>query len=333
MHFHPLTDEHRAAWDADVAARAPDGGLLQSWAWGEFGRACGRTVIRLGGTDADGQFIAGWQMIRHLLPLRRAYLYAPRGLLPSSPDAVRDLLGAVRSAAVAQGAAFVRLDLTPHEDLTEYGYRRRPDSVQPAQELMVDLRPLEAGLLAAMKPKTRYNIHLAERHGVTVECLRGRAALGSAWQDCYRLMVQTAARQGIRLHPERYYHTMVAVLGAAGLLDLYLARFEGEPLAAALVAEFGGVATYLHGGSSEIHAERMAPYLLHWQAMGAAKARGANAYNFGGVSNDRAAWAGITRFKQGFSPDRDFITYGGGWELPVRRVEYVVYQIVRKLKR
>lgn len=332
MHFHPLTDEHRAAWDAAVAARAPDGGLLQSWAWGEFQRAEGRPVVRLGGTDADGRFVAGWQLIRHRLPLGRAYCYAPRALLPDQPEAARDLLAAVRAAALAQAAVFVRVDLAPRADLAAYGFRRRPHSTQPDQELIVDLRPSEAELLAAMKPKTRYNIRLAERHGVVVEHHGGRSALGHIAQDCYRLIALTARRQGIRPHPERYYRGMVAGLGDAGLLEVAVARRQGEALAAALVVTFGSVATYLHGGSADVGGELMAPHLLHWRAMRRARARGCRAYNFGGVSPDRAAWAGLTRFKQGFAPDRAFVTYGGGWELPVRRMEYAAYQSIRMLR-
>jgi len=31
--------------------------------------------------------------------------------------------------------------------------------------VIVDLRPTEDGILAAMKPKTRYNVRLAEKRG------------------------------------------------------------------------------------------------------------------------------------------------------------------------
>lgn len=331
MHVRLLTQEYQPAWDQAVSRHSADGGLLQSWAWGEFQRAYGRTVVRLGAVDTQGQATIAWQLVRHALPLRQHYLYGPRVALPSESADRADLLQAVVAAARTHGCVFARVDALLPEDFSTVGWHARR-SMQPAQELLVDLQPTPDELLAAMKPKTRYNIGLAQRHDVTVEHHGGRSALGHIWQDCYRLMSLTAQRQGIRLHPKRYYHQMVSVLGDAGMLEVALARRQGEVLAAAIVVTFGGVATYLHGGSGDAGAEWMAPHLLHWQAMLRARECGCSAYNLGGVSLTRPAWAGITRFKQGFSPQRSFLTYGSGWELPIRRVEYALYQTLQRLR-
>ena len=43
------------------------------------------------------------------------------------------------------------------------GLRKAADDIQPPATVIVDLRPDEERILAAMKPKTRYNVKLAEK--------------------------------------------------------------------------------------------------------------------------------------------------------------------------
>ena len=81
------------------------------------------------------------------------------------------------------------------------------------------------------------------------------------------------------------------------------AEHEGERLATALVVYFGDRATYLFGGSLPRRREVMAPYLLHFEAMRAARERGHRWYDLYGVSpadQPGHPWAGISAFKRKF---------------------------------
>jgi hypothetical protein len=69
----------------------------------------------------------------------------------------------------------------------------------------IDLRPSEAAILAQMRPKGRYNIGVARRHGVAI--VEDTSAQGLAdFQNIYR---ETATRQGVEAKPRDYFETLV----------------------------------------------------------------------------------------------------------------------------
>jgi len=316
-------------WDQYVASHAgPDGGLLQSWAWGEVQRSYGRPVRRLAAV-ADGRLAAAWQVMAHPLPLGQSYWYVPRpvgeqGAGSREQGFVRDVV----TFAKRVGAVFIRVDAGRDFRLGKLGFRKMPGAVQSQEELIVDVRQTADVLMSAMKPKTRYNIRVAEKHGVAVRSLPlNDEGLAQFWL----LACATAARQKIRTHPEPYYRAMFAVLSKAGSGHLLVAKHHDPPLAAALLAAHNGVLTYLHGGSAGKSSELMAPHLLHWQAIQLAQRLGCRTYNFGGVSSEQATWAGLTRFKHGFAPNTKFTRYGGLWERPIRQGWYGAYRIGHKI--
>jgi lipid II:glycine glycyltransferase (peptidoglycan interpeptide bridge formation enzyme) len=94
--------------------------------------------------------------------------------------------------------------------------------------------------------------------------------------------------------------------------ELLLAEYDGKPLAALFVARHGYRAFYLYGASSDEERNRMPTYLLQWEAMTWAKARGCEEYDLWGVPDEEEAvleagfetrhdglW-GVYRFKRGF---------------------------------
>jgi lipid II:glycine glycyltransferase (peptidoglycan interpeptide bridge formation enzyme) len=86
----------------------------------------------------------------------------------------------------------------------------------------------------------------------------------------------------------------------------------------------------------------MAPYLLQWQAIKDAKAAGCEAYDFGGIRTEgreriyafptRNSWAGITKFKTGFSPATKPIEFPGSYDIIINPVEYWMYRGIQKMK-
>ncbi|MDO8599272.1 MAG: peptidoglycan bridge formation glycyltransferase FemA/FemB family protein, partial [bacterium] len=202
-------------------------------------------------------------------------------------------------------------------------------ALEPEWTWRTSLDGTDDALLARMHEKHRYNVRLAERRGVGVRRqpapTMASGASATFGDDAWRLLQETARRQGISTHPRRYYETMLRELPQT---TLYIAEREDEALAAAIVAYHGDTATYLHGGSSHAHRQHMAPHLLHWSAMRAARDAGMRWYDWGGVQPQipdsrfqipNSTWSGITRFKQGFGgeavrhpPTRDLV-FRPGW--------------------
>lgn len=325
--------------------------FLQSEEWLRLQEATGRSTVRF----KDGDF--GANGIVHRLPLVGKYLYVPRGPVQNNLQSsifnfqknIKTLVGAARE----KGVKWVRVEPETEEMLEEikksvsYQVVRAPHDMQPREVFKIDITLPEDALLANMKPKTRYNIRLAEKHGVRVFETREEKYI-TAFLD---LITATSGRKGITAHPRHYYEKFFAVLPEE-MCRLFVAEYEGptstrenssstrggQVLAANMMIFFGDTATYLHGGSGDEHRDVMAPYLLQWEQIRAARARGYRLYDFGGVKTEApdSSWAGITKFKRGFSPATTPTSYSGTYDIILDSPGYLLYDALRhiqKLKR
>ncbi|MEY4745219.1 MAG: protein FemA, partial [Candidatus Parcubacteria bacterium] len=338
------------------------GGFLQSWGWSQFQEALGRQVFRFrvdrpgnrrGAEGAHEDTIAQFLLVYHGLPFGRRYAYVPRGPIVTAddgPEKAFDYLetctGALRETIRREGAVFARVEWpwpagkepVPYDQLSRWGFMP-VRAVQPADTAIVDLASPPQDLLSGMHPKTRYNIRLAERHGVAVrEANRDHAHLAQHDVDLFwRMLDETASRDKFHTHPKSYYATMLDVLSAKKSQGfrtrLMFAEHGGKAVAAAIIGEYGDTATYLHGASLGEYRRVMAPYLLHWSVMQDAKRRGFAHYDLWGVAptdDPDHPWAGITRFKTGFGGRR--VSYLGAWELPGGRFWYTLYRYAKRFK-
>ena len=286
--------------------------LLQSEGWERFQRALGRKTERVDGVLA----------IEVPMPFGMTYLYSPRTTFPfrhcEEPERRRgNLTSTAQTLAERAGVIFWRAESGGQVSgvrcqVSEPRVMRR--LVEPEWTWRTSLEGSDDERLAAMHEKHRYNVRLAQRHGVAVRVAASAKLQAASAPDVemfWSLLQETARRQGIQTHPRSYYETMLTTLPDT---KVYLAEHSAVPLAAAMVAYHGDTATYLHGGSSYEHRSLMAPHLLHWQAMREAKAAGMRWYDWGGIESGvvsresggarcdphASAWSGMTRFKQGF---------------------------------
>lgn len=342
MRVAAVTADQREAWDAFVR-RVPVGSFLQSWMWGEFQRASGLPVHRLAvWGDADA-LAAVCLMVERPLPLRRQFLYAPWGPVwdPALaaghlPEALLHLRRKLPDVLSARGV-FVRLEprlpesFPVRQELRKAGFSFPGRSIQPKDTSVVDLTRSDDDLLRAMHPKTRYNIRLARRHGVTVEEETGPGGV----QTFLTFAREVEQRGKFHYHRDQYYEVMRNVLVPAGMLKVLIARHQGLPLVAHLLLRFGDTVTYAHGASTAQRKHVMAPYLLQWEGMLRAKAEGAARYDLFGIAPPHAPathpWFGMSRFKQGFGGTEEH--YVGAMDLISDLPFYRLYEVGRSLRR
>jgi lipid II:glycine glycyltransferase (peptidoglycan interpeptide bridge formation enzyme) len=215
------------------------------------------------------------------------------------------------------------------------GLRKAADDIQPPSTVIVDLRPDEDGILAGMKPKTRYNVRLAEKRGVKVE--EGRATELGRWYELYR---ETSARDRIAIHALPYYRGLfesaadrVAAGHAAPAVRLLLARAGGTVLAGNIVLFWGKAAVYLTGASSGEQRNLMPTYALQWAAMKMARAAGCETYDLYGcppAADESHPMFGLYQFKTGFSPA--LTERWGTWDAPLARMPYAGYAAAERLR-
>ena len=323
-HGHALGAE---AWDR-LLLQQPEGNLLQSWHWGELQSRFGWTVERL--LVGDGRHgLCSLQRSATLFPGGAVY-YVPRGPAVAEPERM-PLLDALERRARAGGGMVLRIE--PNDRVGDEwpaffegrGFTPgRPVQPQATQLLPIDLEP--EALRAGFKPKTRYNLNLAERKGVTVSA-------GKDVTTFARLAADTARRQGIHLPDAAYYQAALDLFGPKDEVRLYLARHEGDVLAGMLVFRFGKTAYYLYGGSTDHKRELMPNYLLHWQAMLDFRALGCDTYDWWGVPEEPAPdhpWFGLYRFKTGFGGET--VRYIGLYERVLRAVPFAAERRLQQLK-
>ena len=314
-------------WD-DAIVHNPDGGqILQTRAWGEFKRGHGWTPRYLVGDHGRGG-VAILVLERRIPGLGRLW-YAPKG---PGVTSVAELHEAVRGVPAEAGAFCLKVEpeiadsAAARAELSRRGMRKARHDVQISRAtIIVDLRADEDRLLASFKAKTRYNIRLASRRGVTVEAVPLDQA---AIDTMYRLMQATRERAGFTLRSKAYFAGYWRLHEAAGQGQLFLASWQGSVLAGVFATFLGRKAWYKDGGSLKEHAGLMAPHLLQWEVMRWLRGRGVEQYDLVAVpARDRLAPQHplfcLYRFKSGFS---DEITeFVGTWDIPLQPRRYAIW--------
>lgn len=304
---------------------------LQSWQWGEFQRGLGRSVQRRI-WQRDNAIVAAATLIHQPLPITRGYGYVPKGPVVAGglwhdQELWQSLTQWLREQNAENGFIFTQIE-PPREDaamstqLSAFGWIKAP-ATQPVATQVIDLSLSEADLLAAMHSKTRYNIRLAERKGVTISW-HGSEQLPAFW----RLATETNRRESIRGFPLAYYEKMMAAFGQAA--QLVVATYSGKPVAINLIITIGDTVTYAHGASADADRNVMAPHLLQGETIRWAKAHRYRYYDFRGIAphdDPQHRWAGITRFKKGFGGLS--VLHIGAFDLVNRSLWYRLYRLYR----
>jgi lipid II:glycine glycyltransferase (peptidoglycan interpeptide bridge formation enzyme) len=322
-------------WD-EFAADRFQGHILQTRPWGALKARFGWSDLRVGLTEGD-ELVAGAQILLRRLPGGLGRLaYVPKGPLVDWADEgrVAHLMSALDQAARSRGA----IALTVEPDLPDesaHGERLRAagfhisslGAFQPRRTLVIDITPEEDDILLAMKSKTRYNIRLAGRKGVTVR--QGTEKDVSAFN---RLLAATADRADFGIHQPAYYEAAYRLFVPHGCARLLLAEVEGDPVAGLMVFALPRRSWYFYGASISAHREKMPTYLLQWEAMRWARSIGCATYDMWGIPDeDRETledqftrrsdglW-GVYRFKRGFGGD--LVRTVGAWDRVYAALRY-----------
>ncbi len=334
-----------------ITASLPDAHLLQTLQWAQVKSQVGwHAETRVWG-DPEYPDAAALILDRtiSLTPLgpKLQIMYLPKGPLLRDWGDV-GLRGRILDDLTAQarrnGAIFLKIDPdvpvgrgvpgTPQgyedpvgaavlEDLTARGFHVSDEQIQFRNTVLIDLSPTEDELLARMKQKTRYNIRLASRKGVTVR-IGTQADLGML----YQMYAETSLRDGFTIRGQEYYLNVWKTFIAQDepTCQPLIAEVDKEPVAAVMIFRFAGRAYYLHGMSSAIHRDKMPNYLLQWEAMKAAKASSCTTYDLWGapdIFDEFDLMWGVFRFKQGLGGE--VLRTMGAHDLPIRPTLYKMY--------
>lgn len=305
---------------------------LQSWEWGEFRRVLGQKVIRIGFFEKE-KLIDAFQVFFYKLPgLPFTIGYFPKGTLPNQ-EIIKSLLELGRK----NKAVFIKLE--PNVEIgskEEKKWRWKQLGLRPGKLIftkytsIIDLNKSEDELFNSFKNKTRYNIRLAQKHGVVVEEDNSQ----KTFNQYLKLMLETTQRQGFYAHDSKFHQTQWQFLQPAGISHLVVAKHKGKVLAAFLLFLFNKTLYYPYGASTREHKDFMAPNLLMWEAIRFGKNNGATLFDlWGGTSSEikeNDPWYGWHRFKMGYCPK--VIELVGAYDLILDPFLYKIYNFIDSLR-
>jgi hypothetical protein len=135
-------------------------------------------------------------------------------------------------------------------------------------------------MLARMRPKTRRDARKGLREGIRVE----RRNTPEALAEFYANYAELGRRKSIYVAPEGAFTRGIQTCLDAGVVELFVAAFEGETCTAAIVAVVGRPLYWLGATHPRASASRMPPsgQALHFEIMRDLAARGYGYYDLGG---------------------------------------------------
>jgi len=349
-------------WNS-IISNLPNPHFLQTYEWGQVKAKYGWTPLYAVWTKDQfsvfsdqssvtencqaAALILKKSVIRRGFAAKLSILYAPKGpLMDWENESLRKrVLDDLQSFAKKQGAIFLKLDpdvvlgtgvpdsegnvihsggQAVMSELKRRGWVFSADQIQFRNSVLIDLTTSEEAMLAHMKQKTRYNVRLAEKKGVTV-----RVGTLENLGMLYKMYAETSVRDGFVIRDEGYYQTVWTTFMQPGNLATcqpLIAEVEGQPVAAIFLFMFAGRAYYVYGMSRDAQREKMPTYLLQWEAMKRAKSAGCTVYDLWGapeVFDEGDSMWGVYRFKEGLGGE--VVRTLGAWDYAPNALWYKMY--------
>jgi lipid II:glycine glycyltransferase (peptidoglycan interpeptide bridge formation enzyme) len=304
---------------------------LQSWEWGQFRKATGTTVERLGFFE-KGKIKKGLQVTFHKVPkISRTIGYYPKGFMPEENQ-----LDALKQLGRKNQALFIKMEPnisqkvgvpSAHKQISQF--LEKHDSV-PGRPLftkytfVLDISKPEEELFAKLTSKTRYNVNLAAKKGVVIY----ENSTSEGMEQYIKILKETTSRQGFYAHGPEYFRKMWQELSKSGMIKIFQAVYQDKILASWIIFIFNDVIYYPYGASSREHRDVMASNLMMWEMIRYGKLQGCHKFDMWGSLGEnpdkKDPWYGFHRFKKGYGGElNEFI---GTYDLVT---DFALYQPFR----
>jgi lipid II:glycine glycyltransferase (peptidoglycan interpeptide bridge formation enzyme) len=312
---------------------------VQTWVWGEFQKTQGHTVYRLG-TFEGNKIISAFTISFHDIP----HLPYSVGTVLRGPAITQDVLTVVKKIALENNALFVKFE--PEVIRQKYFGDNQTEIISPFPDypmllpspkvafyphtFLVDLTPPEDQILVSCHSKTRYNIKLAQKHGVEIKDVTN----DNGFEIYLKLLFDTTRRQGFYLHTQNYHRQLWSLVKKANMGRILVAFYRGQPLAAFMLFIVGSRLFYPYGASAYEHKEVMAPNLLMWESLRLGKSLGLKTFDLWGCLGPGAKESdngyGFHRFKQGYGGQ--MVEFVGTWDFIINPLGYQLYNLADRYR-
>jgi len=298
--------------------------LLQSREWQHFSELEGHQTFLI--EEPTFEYLA----ILHSAPLGN-YLYCPYGptLDTKSPnDSLELALASLKSLAQKHNAFFIRIEPTypfPAKQLTSLGLVKSHD-LDPAHTWVLDLTQPESDLIAGIEKNKYRHWRIHEKKGITIRTSQDPADI-----TILTNLLQAVSQRN-KFNPQDENHLQNQL--KSGFATLYIAELDHQPIAASLIYDHEGTRFYAHAAADDAHRKLAPGTSLLVQMILDAKHNGAHTFDFWGITTSedpQHPWYGFTQYKKSFGGHQ--VDYAGTWDLPLHRVKYRLYQLLRRVNR
>ena len=284
--------------------------------------------------EKNGNITAAMSMLIRTFAKGFSMIYIPRGPVCDAYDiaTIKQLVDEAKTVAKKYNVFVLKFDPEAiYDDKLEALYRQagfkvrnhdkhKHEFIQPIQNMILRIKgKTEEEIFKGYSEKTRYNIRVAEKKGVTVRYSRDDSDL----KKFYELSEITAKRDGITLRDYDYYKRMLEAFDE-NHLRIYIAEHDGEALSGAIALNYGGKLFYIYGASSNEKRNLMPNYLMQQTMIRWAVETGCSEYDFGGVFEINKA-NGLYRFKEGFCRQEGVTKFIGEVDYVYNKFAYFVF--------
>lgn len=312
---------------------------VQTWEWGEFQKSQGHHIYRLADFDGD-KMKSSYTVSFHRIP-KTPYSV---GTMLRGPQPSSEMISSLQKIGHQENALFIKLE----PDVIQKTYSSTDQSVTLPINMdfpklvvspkiafypfsyVVDLTKTEDELLSLMHSKTRYNIKVANRHGVKVQEMTN----DEGFEIYLKLLFETTKRQGFYLHSRQYHRDLWKILKPTKTVHIMIASYNDYALAAFMLFTCHDRLFYPYGASTEVHREVMAPTLLMWECVKLGQSLGLKSFDMWGSLGPDAKETdigyGFHRFKQGFGGQ--LVQFVGTYDLVINPPLYQIYNQVDKYR-
>lgn len=314
----------------------PCGNFMQSDYWTSVKENWINTHITVKNEQGiiDGMMLL---LIKKIPVLNTALLYAPRGPVCDmhNSDVLYRLWQEVCKVQKKYNAFMLKIDpmieetdIQSIENLCTLGFeyhleKENYDTIQSRENYVLDIYGrTKDEVFNLFKSKCRYNIRLAEKHGVVC-----RPYGVERLDDFCHLMQETSQRDGFAMRSKEYFEKML--LGMGEHCRLYMCDWNNIPLSGAIAVNYAGKTCYVYGASSNEHRNLMPNYLMQWNMIQWALESKCYLYDFQGIpyyNDETHPNYGVYRFKQGFNGR--VLKYAGEFDYIFRpKMNVVIHQM------
>lgn len=291
--------------------------------------------------DKNGKIIGSLSVLIRKMPIFGNLMYSSRGPVCDihNKEVLKQLTDGAKELAKKYNAMALKIEPDIKSDDKEFreivsslGFKIKDDAknfreeIQPRYVFRLDIKgKTEDEIFKNFHSKTRYNVRLATKKGVTV-----KEGTKEDLKDFHRIMVETGERDNFIIRSLEYFEKMYDEM-APDHMKLLMAYHEDKPIAGIIPIMYGNKVWYLYGASSNSHRNLMPNYLLQWTMIQEAVKMGADMYDFRGVSgvvDESHPQYGLYRFKKGFNAE--FTEFIGEIYIPYKPLTYKLYKLAEK---